>query len=237
MAATHLGTFPSKINNSNGIHSVRMTIRNAYRMAKKINVRVGKTGTCRICHSSLLPPPPLLPQPFQMPCCKTLIHPSCQKNWAMCPFCSTPFTALSCCVCRTAIDPGSVYLDWWMASKDCRTPCCESEMHPECVPNLIWVTSGFQGHCALCPLCGVAINMEGQLYKELWEALDWIFMRRQLRINDERRREVAKATPTQPMPIPVSPEWWQYQETNQRLRKQAEEYYARRPCDGGVAPH
>ena len=151
-AATHLGTFPSRINNSNGIHSVRMIIRNPYRMAKKINVREGKTGTCGICHSSLLPPPPLLPQPFEMPCCKSLIHPSCQQNWAMCPFCSTPFTALVCCVCHTDIDPGPVYLDWWVASKDYRTPCCESEMHPECVPNLIWVRSGFQGHCALCPL-------------------------------------------------------------------------------------
>ena len=87
----------------------------------------------------------------------------------------------------------------------------------------------------LHPLCGVALNMGGQLYKELWEALDWIFMRRQLRINDERRRDVAKATPTQPMPIPVQPEWWQYQETNQGLRRGQEEYYVRRPYDGGVS--
>ena len=88
VAANYLGTHPSRINNSNGIHAVRMRVRNAYRMAQKIaKFQVDKIGhTCMVCKQTVIPPPPLFSQPFAMPCCKAVIHPSCRQNWAMCPF-------------------------------------------------------------------------------------------------------------------------------------------------------
>ena len=51
VAANYLGTHPSRINNSNGIHAVRMRVRNAYRMAQKIaKFQVDKIGhTCMVC--------------------------------------------------------------------------------------------------------------------------------------------------------------------------------------------
>ena len=211
VAANYLGTHPSRINNSNGIHAVRMRVRNAYRMVQKIaKFQVDKIGhTCMVCKQTVIPPPSLFSQPFAMPCCKAVIHPSCRQNWAMCPFCSIPYVPLPCCVCQTNIDPGPVFLDYWLMPGKCKTPCCEADMHQECVGHLPWCAAAFNGRVAVCPVCGVPLTHEGELYKEMWGATDYIFLRRHLREMEEWKRTAAETIPVKPLPAPLTPEWWQ----------------------------
>ena len=193
--ARFLGTQASKIDGSNPRGVVHQRVRNAYRMAKYIQKRQRAAAeNCQLCHLSLIPKPPSLPSTYKLPCCNSFIHLSCRANWTKCPVCDIAFTTIMCCVCLEEIKPASDnYLDSWIEQKQYRTPCCYCDMHKECVPNFPRCATGFQGLVAVCPLCSCAITDEGGLRTELWEAVDFIFQRRQQQKNEEWRRNVANS--------------------------------------------
>ena len=97
-------------------------------------------------------------------------------------------------------------LDSWVEQKIYRTPCCYGDLHKQCVDNFKSCAYGYQGFSAVCPLCGCAIDDDGGLRMELWEASDFMFQRRQQRLNEEWRRNVADSI--QPSPNFTSCEKW-----------------------------
>ena len=205
--AGYLGTRSSLIEASNAKHIVRHRIRNAYRWAKFQHRRQGLVAThCRICRMGLIPNPPRLPSTYQLPCCEAVIHSECRVNWAMCPLCNVAYTPLKCCVCLEDIEPGPNFLESWKKQRLHRTPCCYCDMHEECVPNLGKCATGFQGWLSVCPICSCALTDDGaNLRTELWEALDYIFQRRQQK-NEEWRRDVVQSL--QPFPNFSPAEKW-----------------------------
>ena len=90
----------------------------------------------------------------------------------------------------------------------CRTSLKSSEMPTLFIGLNEYVKHavGYQGFSAVCPLCGCAIDDDGGLRMELWEASDFIFQRRQQRLNEEWRRNVANSF--QPSPNFTSCEKW-----------------------------
>ena len=115
------------------------------------------------------------------------------------PVCEIAYATIKCCVCMDDVQPlSSNFLDSWVEQKIYRTPCCYSDLHKQRVENFKSCADGYQGLSAVCPLCGCAIDDDGGLRMELWEASDFIFQRRQQRLNEEWRRSVADSI--QPSP-------------------------------------
>lgn len=198
--AKFMGTYASKIDGTNPRGKVHVRVRNAYRMSVYKRKRLRSTGeNCYICKTTMIPTPPNLPATFQLPCCKVLIHITCRVNWAKCPACDMAYTTIKCCVCLEDVQPLSPnFLDSWLEQRQFRTPCCYCDMHKECVDNFKNCAYGYQGFVSVCPLCHCPIDDNGGLRKELMEATDVIFQRRQQRINEEWRRNVADSV--QPSP-------------------------------------
>ena len=182
LMAAKLDVPANRINNSNSIKTVQAIIRNRYRASAASGRKF--EGLCRKCRRPLAACPPEWSRVTTTLCCQKQIHSDCQvKDELSCTICEQSVVIFLCVVCWHPISypecsPAEAY---HLYAKPHQLPCCGADCHAQ------WRAGLSAGRCSCC---SVPLRQGGKpIDDEDARGMDYLYMRRERRLNDDRRRK------------------------------------------------
>ena len=167
----------ARITNTNSIRDVRRCIRDRYRISKHHGGRV--PGLCGKCRQPLAACPPAKTIVETTLCCHRQVHSKCiVMDSHSCAVCEQSFTILLCIVCRKPVTHPGRPVESYCLAKANQLPCCGADVHKQCRAGM---------SAGRCPCCQMPLTQGEEGFDEMATAADYIFMRREYRLNDVRR--------------------------------------------------